>query len=246
MDDGLTCRVLVDDLAVTVVLDGPLSSASSTQLDGTLRKHLLDRGRVLVDVSAMRVEWAPAAAVFSTALAAAGGWPLARMVLVGAVPEVVELLRSTGKTSGVHLAPDRVRALALLDERPRRIRRTVELSASSAAPALARVQVRAACEDWGLTAVRGPAEAVANELVTNAVVHSTGECLLVLSQDRRGLTVSVRDDSAQVPDPADVDDPDVRRLGLRVVQELSARWGVTRHRSGKTVWALLRVPPPAP
>jgi hypothetical protein len=217
-----------------------LSLASSLGLSATLRKHLLDRGRVLVDLAALRVEWHPSVSVFSTVLAAAGGWPAARMVLFGASPRTGALLRSTGSTLAVPLGAGRAQALDLLDVRPGRVRRTVPLPASPVAAAYGRSMVRQACADWGLVDPRRRAEVVANELISNAVLHCAGESVLVLSHDRRGLTVAVRDGSVQLPTPTDPEDAADARLGLQVVQGLSDGWGVLRLRQGKTVWALVR------
>jgi hypothetical protein len=240
VDDGVTCAFREDDNAVTVAATGGLSLASSMALSATLRKHLLDRGRVLVDLAALRVEWPPSASVFSTVLAAAGGWPAARMVLFGASPRTGALLRSTGSTLAVPLATDRAQALEVLQVRPGRVRRTVPLPASPVAAAYGRSLVRQACADWGVVDPRRRAEMVANELISNAVQHCAGESVLVLSHDRRGLTVAVRDGSALLPTSTDVDEAEDVCLGLRMVQGLSDSWGVLRLRHGKTVWALVR------
>jgi hypothetical protein len=240
VDDGVTCAVREDDGVVTVGAAGGLSLASSLGLSATLRKHLLDRGRVLVDIAALRVEWPPSVSVFSTVLAAAGGWPVARMVLFGASPETGALLRSTGSTLAVPLAADRAQALELQGVRPGRVRRTVPLPASPVAAAYGRSLVRQACADWGVADPGQRVEVVANELISNAVQHCAGESVLVLSHDRRGLTVAVRDGSAQLPTAADPGEAQDVHLGLRVVQGLSDSWGVLRLRHGKTVWALVR------
>src|SRR3954452_237547 len=116
MDDGLACRIDDRDGVVMVQVVGVLSTSSSLTVSRTVRKHLLDRGRVLVDVSGMRVAWPPSVTVFPTVLASVGGWPGARMVLFGATAELAALLRSTATTVAVPHAEDRVRALALLEQ----------------------------------------------------------------------------------------------------------------------------------
>jgi anti-sigma regulatory factor (Ser/Thr protein kinase) len=238
VDDGLTCRVDERDGLPTVSITGVLSVVSTMTVSRTLRKELLDRGGVLVDVSAMRVAWVSGVTVFPTALAAAGGWPAARMALFGALPETAAVLRSTASATGVQLAADRAEALVLLDVRPRRVRRTIGLPESRVAAAYARSLVQNACEDWALPGLVERAQSVVNELVSNAVQHSEDGSILVLSQDARGLTVAVRDGSGRDPVlPVDADD---ERFGLRVVAGMSDNWGFTRHGSGKTVWALLR------
>jgi anti-sigma regulatory factor (Ser/Thr protein kinase) len=83
---------------------------------------------------------------------------------------------------------------------------------------------------------------VASELVTNAVRHS--ECAqeeqLTVSACRAGnrLRISVMD-PGHSGRPAQVVDrpPDSGGMGLKVVEELSERWGAERHPGGYEVWA---------
>jgi anti-sigma regulatory factor (Ser/Thr protein kinase) len=240
VEDVLSCRVGVDDGVLTVLVSGRLATSTSPVVHRVLLKHLLDRGRLLVDVSQLQVAWAPSAAAFPAVLAAAGGWPAARMVLFGASDETAALLRPTASTLGSQIAGDREQALALLDVRPARVRRTIELPALLSAAAFARSLVRTACAEWSVHALAERAEVVANELVSNAVQHCVGESVLVLTHDWRGLTIGVQDRSSRRPDPAAADDPGDARMGLRVVSRLSDAWGVVPHSRGKTIWASLR------
>lgn len=127
------------------------------------------------------------------------------------------------------------------------------------APSAARRFVRAALVDW--TAVGLPsagafgdrltddAVTVANELVTNAVVHAgtTVELLLRL-EDTAGAEPaalvleitdhhparSVRDGRTERPDPAE------HGRGLQLVATLAESWGITYRTGLKTVWARLQ------
>ncbi len=242
MDEDLSWSLEENDVAVTLVACGVLTRRSGHALDAVLRKVLLDRGRLVVDVSGMRVLWRPALAVFGTALASAGGWPLARLVLVDTAGDVAQYLNAYRGSEEIILTTDRVAAWRAVERRPARVRRTSELPGDSTAPAYARVLVRAACSEWGIAEGLERSVAVANELVTNAVEHAGGRLLMHLSsQDRRGLTIGVQDGSAWSRLPADpARGPDSEHFGLRVVQDLSDNWGVLRHGDGKTVWALLR------
>ena len=65
-------------LAVRGVLPAPFGDAAFLRTLGT---QLLDRGRVVVDLSEATVESDPVVQMFPAALADAGGWPLARLVL---------------------------------------------------------------------------------------------------------------------------------------------------------------------
>jgi len=82
---------------------------------------------------------------------------------------------------------------------------------------------------------------VVAELVSNAIRHAPGPCVLTLSQDGGRLLVSVRDGSASSPTPRP---PDLSAggggFGWHLVQRLSERVEVHTHgESGKTVTATL-------
>jgi signal transduction histidine kinase len=235
MDDDLVWSVEETDAAVVLVVRGDLARRSSTSLDEVVRKLLLDRGRLLVDVSDVHLRWSLAATLFATALSSAGGWPLARLVLVDGGGSVVAGLRAAGSTAEVPVLPDRAAGVEALGRRPRRVRRSSGLPSGPVIPRFARELVLASCADWGVDD-GDRAAVVANELVTNAVEHTSGRSMLTLSHDQRGLTFAVWDSGVgdRVSTAASAGS-----LGLRVVEELSDRWGVTRHDDGKTVWALL-------
>ena len=72
-----------------VVDPWPASSAAAA-----LAKLLLDRGQVVADLSAVRLLWAPALQVFPSTLAALGGWPSARLVLLDPDRELTEAIRA--------------------------------------------------------------------------------------------------------------------------------------------------------
>jgi anti-sigma regulatory factor (Ser/Thr protein kinase) len=92
----------------------------------------------------------------------------------------------------------------------------------------------------------GDAMLVASELVSNAVVHSGAgpDELLAIHVKLGGgrLLISVRDPgrSHLVVKPRPKDDQ-FGGLGLRLVEQLSARWGTERRR-GQRVWAELALP----
>ena len=239
MRHELAWSVEETDAAVVMVVCGDLVRRSATNLAKVLRNLLLDRGRLLVDVSGVHLGWPPAAALFGTALSSAGGWPLARLVLVDGGGSVTAGMCAAGFMAEVPVVTDRISGRVALGSRPRRVRRASGLPLGPRSPGFARELVRSACKDWGVENELRRAETIANELVTNAVVHTSGRSALVLSHDHRGLTVAVWD--AGTSDvvalttavvPAD-------SFGLRIVEELSDHWGVTPHDDGKTVWALI-------
>ncbi|MCE3555382.1 hypothetical protein LWC33_28535 [Pseudonocardia sp. RS11V-5] len=218
-------------LAVT----GTLGTRTAPQLDRVLRKELLDRGRLLVDVSGLGLSSTAVLASFPAALAATGGWPASRLVLFGP-GRVVEDMGQAGRHREVPVAGDLVDACTLLERRPARVRRTTDLPHGPEAAPFARLMLRAACEDWEIPAdVADRAAIVVNELVSNAVQHTLGPGEFGLAHSRRGLWISVRDGSSARP----VLTAESEGLGLRAVAELSRAWGVTPLGSGKSVWALV-------
>lgn len=235
--------VLGPDHAPVSVLtpQGELRRDTADELRSVLHKQLLDRTEVLVDVSSLTVTTPPAVHVFPWALAAAGGWPTARLVLFGARGRTREVLRTERIPLTVPLAPDQAAARPLLGTRPERISRRTELIDGVAAAGHARAFVEGVRADWGLTARFPDATLVVTELVTNAVTHAGGPSELIVSLDQHGLHLAVRDASpngveAIRSDRAGAGDG----RGLYLVAELSRTWGVTPHPDGKTVWAVLR------
>ncbi|MCE0763840.1 ATP-binding protein [Pseudonocardia kujensis] len=233
--NDLTCR-LEDGPVPVLVLAGPLTVRTAPQAETAVRKLLLDRGSLLVDVQDLEPVVPSLLAFFSSTLSGAGGWPAARLVLVGPPGLLSSALRRSGILREVGLAEDRDRALTLLGTRPARVRRRTGLPDTVVAVRFARILVRDACQEWELAGgIPARAELLADELVANAVVHGGGSRTLLLTLDDAGLRVGVRDEGAGVPDP-----DTATGQGLHVVAELSDGWGTSRHAVGKTVWALLR------
>lgn len=225
---------------------GELSLQTAGALRTALSKLLVEGRPVLVDLSGLRVGWVPALSVFPATVAAAGGWPHARMVLFGADPELAAALHRVGVPMAVPLEPALPAAVQRLGTRPARLLRWHELDRDVGAPRRARALVRGACVDWGITACAADAQLVASELVTNAVEHAATACRLRIELDVRGLRLGVRDECRdRVPRLPPRGQPGSRDHGLRVVAATCARWGVTPHGDGKTVWAALTCACPA-
>ena len=117
------CRLVVevvrrDPGGCVLAVSGRLSLPSPGLLTRSLSKALADPGRVLADVSGLRVGSAAAVQVFPSVLAGAGGWPAARLVLFGAGAELARTLTALRVTSTVPLAADETAAWLLLDRRP--------------------------------------------------------------------------------------------------------------------------------
>ena len=233
--------------ARVVTARGRVSPQALTGLRDGLVKLLVDGGPVLLDVADLRLDWAPAPEVFVTAVTAAGGWPLARLVLCGADRPTAERLRACRVPDSVPLAGTAADAAELVDARPARLAHGVELPAGPSAVPRAGAALHETCRRWGVDPPPGAATVV-TELVANAVGHARTPARMRLVLDRSGLRVSVRDGS---PGPLPVTVADPGQGGLRTVARLSRTWGVLHHVDGKAVWAQVpltraRTAPPAP
>lgn len=224
----------------SVTLRGELNLGSAVEVRRVLNKLLMDRGSVVVDVSALTVGASSSVAVFPSVLLAAGGWPAARMVLAGPDEPTREVLRAAGVQVTVPLARTRDDALTLLRIRPERVTRRHDMPVAAAAGLLARSLLLDACRDWDIEEASRRAEIVGTELVTNAVEHARTRSVLTTAISPVGLHISVRDLAPTSPEELrGYGDPGGAGRGLILVEGLSTSWGITRHPNGKTVWAVL-------
>ncbi|TSB21086.1 ATP-binding protein [Streptomyces benahoarensis] len=74
-----------------------------------------------------------------------------------------------------------------------------------------------------------------SELVTNALVHTTGGALLTATVTDR-LRVEVRDCASARPEPRPPTGDGTSGRGLILVRSLADAWGVRPHALGKSVW----------
>lgn len=116
----------------------------------------------------------------------------------------------------------------------------LELEAHHEAVGRARLFVSAMLERWGLAPLGPDASLVTSELVSNAVIHARTPMELRVSLLLDGVRIEVRDSTEYgIAVGRRGDDLAPGGLGLRVVAQLSARWGVDPVPDGKTVWAEL-------
>jgi hypothetical protein len=237
---GLVVELARRDADVSVfAVSGELSLRSAGLLAGVLSRALVDPGRVLVDVSGLRLTWPSVIQLFPSVLGGVGGWPGARLVVFGADAELTRTLTLLRVTATVPLAPEETTARLLLNQRPPVLARHLHLARAASSAGRARLFVDAACTDWQLPVLRDDAVVVASELVANAVVHAGTGCRLVLRYGARGLTIAVSDHNpARLPAPRPLDQSKGVH-GLFVVAALSLQWGVDPGRDEKCVWAFL-------
>ncbi|MFD7554969.1 SpoIIE family protein phosphatase [Streptomyces sp. NPDC059835] len=105
------------------------------------------------------------------------------------------------------------------------------------APALARHLIRAAAAAWGARDRADEIELAADELMTNALVHTEGggQVSMRLTADGR-IRIEVEDSSSALPRRREAGDWAVSGRGLMLVDRLSDRWGVEPRGAGKCVW----------
>ncbi|MBV7694492.1 SpoIIE family protein phosphatase [Streptomyces sp. TRM70350] len=109
----------------------------------------------------------------------------------------------------------------------------------------ARHMIRAAVRAWGAADRSDEVELVADELITNALMHTEGAAIVtlrVLTDTDRRLRVEVEDSSSALPRRREAGDCGVSGRGLLLVDLLTDVWGVEARGGGKCVWCEFVVP----
>ena len=78
-----------------------------------------------------------------------------------------------------------------------------------------------------------------SELVTNVVIHAGTPALVLAEYDGVNLTVAVADGTDTEPTVLPRDNERDHGLGVEIVEELGATWGIRRTYLGKVVWVNL-------
>ncbi|MGW0818140.1 SpoIIE family protein phosphatase [Streptomyces viridiviolaceus] len=109
----------------------------------------------------------------------------------------------------------------------------------------ARRMIRAAVRAWGAADHADEIELVADELITNALMHTEGSAVVtlrVLTGTDRRLRVEVEDSSSALPRRREAGPSGVSGRGLLLVETLGDVWGVEARGGGKCVWSEFVVP----
>ncbi|WP_371592292.1 SpoIIE family protein phosphatase [Streptomyces virginiae] len=105
------------------------------------------------------------------------------------------------------------------------------------APALARHLIRAAVAAWGARHRADEIELAADELMTNALVHTEGGGHVSMRLTAQGrIRIEVEDSSSALPRRREAGDWAVSGRGLMLVDRLADEWGVEPRGGGKCVW----------
>ncbi|MEU1365480.1 SpoIIE family protein phosphatase [Streptomyces sp. NPDC005803] len=110
----------------------------------------------------------------------------------------------------------------------------------------ARHMIRAAVRAWGAKDRADEVELAADELTTNALMHTDGGAIVtirVLTGPERRLRVDVEDRSSALPRRRDAGEAGVSGRGLMLVDRLADGWGVESRGTGKCVWCEFVIPP---
>ncbi|MEJ8661295.1 SpoIIE family protein phosphatase [Streptomyces sp. MS1.AVA.4] len=108
-----------------------------------------------------------------------------------------------------------------------------------------RHMIRAAVRAWGAAERSDEIELAADELITNALMHTDGGAIVtarVLPGPERRLRVEVEDSSSALPRRREAGESGVSGRGLMLVDRLADVWGVESRGSGKCVWCEFAVP----
>ncbi|MGV9991742.1 SpoIIE family protein phosphatase [Streptomyces sp. NPDC003374] len=103
----------------------------------------------------------------------------------------------------------------------------------------ARHMIRSAVRAWGARERSYEIELVADELITNALMHTEGAAIVtlrVLSGTERRLRVEVEDSSSALPRRREPGEQGVSGRGLLLVDRLADVWGVEARGGGKCMW----------
>ncbi|MEU5422425.1 SpoIIE family protein phosphatase [Streptomyces sp. NPDC020799] len=109
----------------------------------------------------------------------------------------------------------------------------------------ARHMIRAAVRSWGARERSDEIELVADELVTNALLHTDGPAVVtirMISGPERRVRVEVEDKSSALPRRREPGESGVSGRGLLLVDRLADVWGVESRGTGKSVWCEFVLP----
>ncbi|GFH37960.1 SpoIIE family protein phosphatase [Streptomyces pacificus] len=109
----------------------------------------------------------------------------------------------------------------------------------------ARHMIRAAVRAWGAVDRSDEIELAADELITNALMHTDGGAIVtvrVLTGTERRLRAEVEDSSSALPRRREAGEAGVSGRGLMLVDRLADVWGVESRGTGKCVWCEFTVP----
>lgn len=112
----------------------------------------------------------------------------------------------------------------------------LELDPAPKSVVAARRFIRSTLSGWGLARLTDTVVFLANELVTNAVLHAPGPLSISLRRNGKRLRCEVLDRSPEQPEVRSYALDDLTGRGLALVVAMAAAWGVDSVATGKCVW----------
>jgi anti-anti-sigma factor len=235
------------DGCLVVTLTGQITLSTAPRIQRALLKDLAEGPLAIIcDLAGVDALDPVCATVFATvANHPASRWPTTSFFLCRAQPEVAKVL---GRLQVPHFLPlyaTLKEALdAAVDRRPY-LRDELRLAPTPTAAAAARAFVRDVLDYWQLalpdTTLVERAVLLANELVTNAVVHARTDLRLRLELRGDWLHIAVHDGSPRLLRLVAPEPEAKAGRGLWLVEQLARSWGAHRHPDGgKVVWCTLR------
>ncbi len=103
-----------------------------------------------------------------------------------------------------------------------------------------RSMIRTAAGAWGARDRADEIELVADEMITNVLMHTEGSATVILSVldgTERRLRIEVEDSSSALPRRREAGESGVSGRGLLLVETLTDVWGVEARGGGKCVWS---------
>ena len=236
------------DGCLVVGFTGSIDLFSVSRVQRALHKDLSEEPYALVcDLSGIDSLDPVCATVFSTvANHPSSRWPTTNFLLCGAQPPVAQILDRLQVPHFLHVYADVEEALEAVVARPPYLRDELPLAPTPTAAAAARAFVREVCQYWQLAlpdeTLLARAVLLANELVTNAVVHAHTDIWLRLELRGDRLHIGVRDGDPRLLRLVTPEPGAEGGRGLWMVEQLAQAWGVHPHPSGgKVVWCTLNL-----
>jgi len=236
------------DGCLVVAFIGRIDLFSVSRIQRTLSKELSQQPYALIcDLSGVTYLDPRCASVFATvANHPSSRWPATSFLLCAAQPAVAEVLGRLRLPQFVPLHATIEEALDAAVDRPPYLRNELWLAPTPTAAAAARAFVRDILDYWR-PALPDPtvverAVLLADELVTNAVVHARTDLRLRLELRGDWLHIAVRDGSPRLLRLVTPDPQAEGGRGLGLVEQLARAWGANRHPDGgKVVWCTLKL-----
>jgi anti-anti-sigma regulatory factor/anti-sigma regulatory factor (Ser/Thr protein kinase) len=236
------------DGCLVVALTGSIDLFSVSVVQRTLRKDLADQPDALIcDLSGVDRLDPVCATVFATVINhPSSRWPTTGFALCSAQPPVAEVLNRLRVPDFLQLYHGVEEALEAVCARPPYLRDELLVAPTLSTPAAARAFVQQVCHSWALDSPDATlidrAVLLANELVTNAVIHANTDLVLRLELRDDRLNIAVHDGSPRLLRAVASDPHAPGGRGLWLVEQLAHAWGVSRHPDGgKVVWCTLQL-----